>query len=63
MYFLKRIIYRFGYPHSIITDNVTNMSLGEVAKFCGTSGLRLDVASVFHPQANGKVERENQELL
>ena len=39
------------------------MSLGEVAKFCGTSGIRLDVASVSHPQANGQVERANQELL
>ena len=59
--FLKRIIYRFGYPHCIITDNGTNMSLGEVAKFCGTSGIRLDVASVSHPQANEQVERANQE--
>ena len=61
--FLKRILYRFGYPHSIITDNGTNMSLGEVAKFCGTGGIRLDVALVSHPQTNGQVERENQELL
>ena len=61
--FLKRIIYRFGYPHSIITDNGTNMSLGEVEKFCGNNNIRLDVASVAHPQANGQVERANQELL
>ena len=26
--FLKKIIYRFGYPHSIITDNGTNLSEG-----------------------------------
>jgi hypothetical protein len=61
--FLKQIIHRFGYPHSIITDNGTNMSLGEMAKFCGNNGIRLDVASVAHPQANGQVERANQELL
>ena len=39
------------------------MSLGEIAKFCGNNGIRLDVASVAHPQANGQVERANQELL
>ena len=61
--FLKKIIYRFGYPHSIITDNGTNMSLGETEIFCAEHGIRLDVASVAHPQANGQVERANQELL
>ena len=61
--FVKRLIYRFGYSHNIITDNGTNMSLGEVAKFCGSNGIRLDGASVAHPQANGQVEHTNQELL
>ena len=61
--FLKKIIYRFGYPHSIITDNGTNMSLGETEIFCAENGIRLDVASIAHPQANGQVERANQELL
>ena len=32
--FLKKIIYRFGYPHSIIKDNGTNMSLGDTKIFC-----------------------------
>src|SRR6266566_4513241 len=26
--FIKKIIYRFDYPHSIITDNGTNLSKG-----------------------------------
>ena len=60
--FLKKIIYRFGYPHSIITDNGTNMSLGETEIFCAENGIRLDLASVAHPQANGQVERANQEI-
>jgi ribonuclease HI/transposase InsO family protein len=61
--FLKRIIYRFGYPHSIITDNGTNFSLGEMQIYCRENGIRLDLASVSHPQSNGQVERANQELL
>ena len=39
------------------------MSLGEIEIFCAEKGIRLDVASISHPQANGQVERANQELL
>ena len=28
--FFKKIATRFGYPHSIITDNGTNLSVGEM---------------------------------
>ena len=31
--FIKKIATRFGYPHGIITDNGTNLSVGEMAKF------------------------------
>src|SRR3954453_15524185 len=31
--FLRALIYRFGYPHSIITDNGTNFAKGEMAEF------------------------------
>ena len=49
--------------HSIITDNGTNLSVGEMAKFSGENNIRLDLASVAHPQSNGQAERANQELL
>ena len=61
--FLKKLIFRFGYPHSIITDNGTNLSEGEMQKFCELNHIRLDLASVAHPQSNGQAERANQELL
>ena len=32
--FLKKIIFRFGYPHSIITDNGSNLSEGVMERFC-----------------------------
>jgi transposase-like protein len=51
--FLKELIYRYGYPHSIITDNGTNFAVGEMAEFYRTQGIRLDVASVAHPESNG----------
>ena len=61
--FIKKIATRFGYPHSIIIDNGTNLSVGEMAKFCGADNIRLDLTSVAHPQSNGQAECANQELL
>ena len=54
--FFKNIIYRYGYPISIITDNGSNFVKGEFARFCGRASIRLDVASIAHPQSNGQVE-------
>jgi transposase InsO family protein len=61
--FLRELIYRYGYPHSIITDNGTNFAKGEMADFCEEKGIRLDLASVAHPESNGQAERANQSIL
>jgi transposase InsO family protein len=61
--FLKEIILRYGYPHSIISDNGTNFAVGEFARFCMDKGIRLDIASVAHPESNGQVERSNALVL
>ena len=50
-------------PHSIITDNGTNLSQGKVEEYCDRHGIRLDLASVAHPQANGQVEHANGLVL
>ena len=47
--FLKEIIFRYGYPHSIITDNGSNFAQGDMAEFCREHGIRIDLASVAHP--------------
>ena len=61
--FLKDIILRYGYPHSIITDNGTNFAEGPFPRFCRQKNIRLDLASVTHPQSNGQVERANGMIL
>ena len=61
--FIKKVIFWFGFPHSIITDNGTNLSKGEMEEFCQREHIRLDIASVAHPQSNGQAERANQEIL
>jgi hypothetical protein len=57
--FVKDIVVRFGIPHSIIIDNGTNLSQGEVEKYCHHNGIPLDLAYVAHQQSNGQVERTN----
>ena len=54
---------RYGYPHSVITDNGTNFAEGAFARFCQEKHIRLDVASVAHPASNGQVERSNGLVL
>ena len=61
--FMKKVIFRFGFPHSIITDNGTNLSQGAMEEFCQCEHIRLDVSLVAHPQSNGQAERTNQEIL
>ena len=60
---MKRVVFCLGFPHSIITDNGTNLSKGAMEEFCQREHIRLDVSSVAHPQSNGQAERANQEIL
>src|SRR3954463_15901009 len=57
--FIKSIIFRFGVPHNIITDNVTNFTANEFQSFCQELGIKINYASVSHPQSNGQVEKAN----
>ena len=57
--FIKSIIYRFGVPNSIITDNGTNFTAEEFRSFCKEHDITLNYASVAHPQTNGQVEKAN----
>nr|XP_051211286.1 uncharacterized protein LOC127328751 [Lolium perenne] len=61
--FMRELIYHYGYPHNIITDNGTNFAKGEMVDFCEEKGIRLDLASVAHPESNGQAERANQSIL
>jgi transposase InsO family protein len=61
--FFNEIIVRYGVPHSIITDNGTKFANGVFAEFCGQKGIRLDLASVAHPQSNEQVEKGNGLIL
>ena len=46
---IKKVIFHFGFPHGIITDNGTNLSEGAMKEFCQQEHIRLDVSFVSHP--------------
>ena len=57
--FIKSIIFCFGVPHNIITDNGTNFTAEEFQNFCKELGIKINYASVAHPQSNGQVKKAN----
>ena len=57
--FISGVVHRYGVPHSIITDNNSFFTADEVKTWCANLGIKLDYASVYHPQTNGQVERAN----
>ncbi|KAK1687230.1 hypothetical protein QYE76_048078 [Lolium multiflorum] len=46
--FLRELIYRYGYPHSIITDNGTNFAKGEMADFYEEKGISDSTSPQSH---------------
>lgn len=61
--FFTDIIHRFGVPNSIIIDNGTQFTGRKFLEFCDDYQIRMDWASVAHPQTNGQVERANGMIL
>jgi hypothetical protein len=57
--FIKSIIFCFGVPHSIITDNGTNFMSKEFKNYCESMDIKLKFASVAHPKTNGQVKKAN----
>jgi transposase InsO family protein len=61
--FFADIVYRFGVPNSIITDNGSQFTGRKFLEFCDKFHIRMDWAAVAHPQTNGQVERGNGMIL
>jgi hypothetical protein len=57
--FIKSIVFCFGVPHSIITDNGTNFTSKEFKNYCESLGIKLKFAFVAHPKTNGQVKKAN----
>jgi transposase InsO family protein len=57
--FIMSVIFHFGVPNSIITDNGTNFTSKEFKDYCEGLGIKLNFASIVHPQTNGQVKKAN----
>ena len=60
---LKSIIYRFGIPHTIITDNGRQFDNDRFREFCSEFHITHRLTSVGHPQSNGEAEVTNRTIL
>jgi transposase InsO family protein len=61
--FIKEIMYMFGAPNNIITDNGTQFTVREFKDFSANSSIKINYVSVSHPQSNGQVECSNGMIL
>jgi hypothetical protein len=61
--FIKETMYRFGVPNNIITDNETQFTAREFKDFCADSDIKINYASVSHPESNGQVECSSDMIL
>src|SRR4051812_9859174 len=52
--FIKSIIFWFGVPHNIISDNGTNFMADEFQNFYQELGIKINYASVAQPQSTEK---------
>jgi transposase InsO family protein len=61
--FIRELVYRFGVPNRIITDNDSQFTSGLFQEYCTSAGIKICFASVAYPRSNGQAERANAEVL
>jgi hypothetical protein len=54
--FLQCIIYRFGVPRRVLTDNRTQFKGAKFIRYCVDFGIHHQPSSIVHPQTNEQVE-------
>ena len=57
--FISGVVHCYVVPRSSITENGSNFIADEVKTGCTNLGIKLDYASVYHPQTNSQVKRAN----
>ena len=59
----RNIIYRYGIPRVLVSDNGKQFDNSAFRDFCLELGIKNHYLSLAHPQANGQVEVTNRILL
>ena len=60
---LMDIFARFGFPHSLKSDNGSQFTSEEFEEYLHDNGIEHRKSPLLWPQANGEVERQNRTLL
>ena len=59
----EHIIYRFGIPQTITTDQDTMFTSGEFEEFATSMGIKLLNSSPYYAQANDQAEASNKGII
>jgi hypothetical protein len=59
----EHIIYRFGIPQTITTDQGTQFTSSEFRDFAESTGIKLLNSSPYYAQANGQAEASNKIMI
>ena len=59
----QNIIYRFGHPHTIISDNETNFANKQVASFCVKYKIVHLFSTLYYPQGNDQADINNHTII
>ena len=61
-FLIKNVLYRYGVPLKIISDNGLQFDSEEFTDWCREHGINKSFSSVAYPQANGQVKAVNKIL-
>jgi hypothetical protein len=59
----EHIVYRFGIPQTITTDQGTMFTSGEFDEFAISMGIKVLNSSPYYAQANGQAEASNKGII
>ena len=59
----EHIIYKFGIPQTITTDQGSMFTSGEFEEFATSIGIKLLNYSPYYAQANGQAEASNKTII
>lgn len=59
----KHIVYRFGIPETITTNQLSVFVGQKMQEFVGETGFRLVTSTPYYTQANGQVEEDNKLII
>ena len=59
----EHIMYRFGIPQTMTTDQGTMFTSGGFEEFATSMGTKLSNSSPYYAQANGQVEASNKGII